>query len=168
MVGWIFFEGGILGETDYVTFVFHVDGSIPGDDVASFSFEFDTEDEYCCSDNAGDVFCGPYSASGNEISLTAEFTYISESNGDDPLFIEALLSGNATVSRGDTGSASLNFGSTVILTEVIAPVGVSITSLSGTEYLAPLVSPVPVPAAIWLFGTALIGLVGFGKRSKAA
>jgi hypothetical protein len=30
------------------------------------------------------------------------------------------------------------------------------------------VSPVPVPAAIWLFGTALIGLVGFGKRRKAA
>jgi hypothetical protein len=26
---------------------------------------------------------------------------------------------------------------------------------------------VPVPAAIWLFGTALIGLVGFGKRRKA-
>ena len=26
----------------------------------------------------------------------------------------------------------------------------------------------PVPAAIWLFGTALIGLVGFSKRRKAA
>lgn len=26
---------------------------------------------------------------------------------------------------------------------------------------------VPVPAAVWLFGTALIGLVGFGKRRKA-
>jgi hypothetical protein len=30
------------------------------------------------------------------------------------------------------------------------------------------VSAVPVPAAIWLFGTALIGLVGFGKRRKVA
>ncbi len=28
-------------------------------------------------------------------------------------------------------------------------------------------SAVPVPAAVWLFGTALIGLVGFGKRKKA-
>jgi len=27
---------------------------------------------------------------------------------------------------------------------------------------------VPVPAAVWLFGTALIGLVGFSKRKKAA
>ena len=33
---------------------------------------------------------------------------------------------------------------------------------------APSTSPVPVPAAIWLFGSALIGLVGFGKRRKAA
>jgi len=31
-----------------------------------------------------------------------------------------------------------------------------------------VVNPVPIPAAIWLFGTALIGLVGFGKRRKAA
>jgi hypothetical protein len=29
-------------------------------------------------------------------------------------------------------------------------------------------SPVPVPAAAWLFGTALFGLVGFSKRRKAA
>jgi hypothetical protein len=30
------------------------------------------------------------------------------------------------------------------------------------------ISPVPVPAAVWLFGTALIGLIGFGKRRKTA
>ncbi len=30
------------------------------------------------------------------------------------------------------------------------------------------VSPVPVPAALWLFGTALIGLVGFSKRRKSS
>lgn len=30
------------------------------------------------------------------------------------------------------------------------------------------ISEVPVPAAVWLFGTALIGLVGFSKRKKAA
>ena len=36
-------------------------------------------------------------------------------------------------------------------------------------FVAPApISPVPVPAAVWLFGTALIGLVGFGKRRKAA
>ena len=35
-------------------------------------------------------------------------------------------------------------------------------------YFTQIVSPVPVPAAVWLFGTALIGLFGFGKRRKAA
>lgn len=29
-------------------------------------------------------------------------------------------------------------------------------------------SVIPVPAAVWLFGTALIGLVGFSRRKKAA
>lgn len=32
----------------------------------------------------------------------------------------------------------------------------------------PLVSAVPIPASIWLFGTVLISLVGFSKRRKAA
>jgi hypothetical protein len=37
------------------------------------------------------------------------------------------------------------------------------TSLSGSS-----LSPVPLPAALWLFGTALLGLAGFGRRRKAA
>lgn len=44
---------------------------------------------------------------------------------------------------------------------------------TGADFLCPadaifataaFVGAVPIPAAIWLFGTALIGLVGFGKR----
>jgi hypothetical protein len=31
-------------------------------------------------------------------------------------------------------------------------------------YLAGQINPVPIPAAVWLFGTALIGLVGFSKK----
>jgi hypothetical protein len=29
------------------------------------------------------------------------------------------------------------------------------------------VAEVPIPAAAWLFGSALVGLVGVGKRKKA-
>ena len=29
------------------------------------------------------------------------------------------------------------------------------------------VNPVPIPGAVWLFGTGLIGLIGFAKRKKA-
>ncbi len=33
--------------------------------------------------------------------------------------------------------------------------------------LAEAVPPIPIPAAVWLFGTALLGLVGFTKRKKS-
>jgi len=47
--------------------------------------------------------------------------------------------------------------------------GTDTTALQSVNYAVwTPVSPVPVPAAIWLFGTALIGLVGFGKRREAA
>ena len=41
-------------------------------------------------------------------------------------------------------------------------------SIAIDHLVARTLSPVPVPAAGWLFGTALIGLVGFGKHRKAA
>jgi hypothetical protein len=37
-----------------------------------------------------------------------------------------------------------------------------------TSGLAIPPNPIPIPAAIWLFGTALIGLVGFSRKSKSA
>ena len=39
---------------------------------------------------------------------------------------------------------------------------------SDYAYRVSFVSAVPVPAAVWLFGTAIIGLVGLGKRGKTA
>jgi len=32
----------------------------------------------------------------------------------------------------------------------------------------PLVSAVPVPAAVWFFGSGLLGLIGIARRKKAA
>lgn len=42
--------------------------------------------------------------------------------------------------------------------------GASYTSQSGVSYI----SAVPVPTAIWLFGSGLLGLVGIARRKKAA
>jgi len=39
-------------------------------------------------------------------------------------------------------------------------------SWSGT--LTPMVSAVPVPAAVWLFGSGLLGLVGFGRKQSSS
>lgn len=42
------------------------------------------------------------------------------------------------------------------------------TVLDGSiEYLSTEIGPVPIPAAAWLFGSALLGLIGLGKRRKA-
>lgn len=39
---------------------------------------------------------------------------------------------------------------------------------SGAQLQAVDVTPIPVPAAVWLFGSALLGLVGVARRKKAA
>lgn len=72
---------------------------------------------------------------------------------------------------------SLGLGDTSILTIAVAgirrielyqPKSDSTADGTGWDNLEYSISPVPVPAAIWLFGTALIGLVGFSKRRKPA
>ena len=50
-------------------------------------------------------------------------------------------------------------------TGIATDIGELSTGYAGLAFAG---SVVPVPAAVWLFGTALIGLVGFGKRRKAA
>lgn len=47
------------------------------------------------------------------------------------------------------------------------PAGISGTSQFNLIADATVVSSVPIPAAIWLFGSGLIGLVGLAKRKKA-
>ena len=43
---------------------------------------------------------------------------------------------------------------------------VSLGEVWNTQILS--VSAVPVPAAVWLFGSGLIGLIGFAKRKKGS
>ena len=45
--------------------------------------------------------------------------------------------------------------------DVVTPGG-SYSALSGRSYL----TGVPVPAAVWLFGSGLLGLIGFARRNK--
>jgi hypothetical protein len=44
-------------------------------------------------------------------------------------------------------------------------VGANTSAVVGTFSLAP--SAVPVPAAVWMFGSGLLGLVGFSRRKAA-
>ena len=79
----------------------------------------------------------------------------------------------AVGTSGDGGYASLDLLALVGPGQNIAFTANSLSTLwddTNNDYAlaAITVSAVPVPAAAWLFGTALIGLVGFGQRKKAA
>ena len=65
---------------------------------------------------------------------------------------------NAEVMGGGVADfySSSHFGAT-------APDGLAVTGASGTLYQQAAV--VPAPGAIWLFGTGLLGLIGFKRRS---
>jgi hypothetical protein len=60
---------------------------------------------------------------------------------------------------GDEFWVELGFGS-------LANLGQDRTATNTPEYLKATISTVPVPAAFWLFGTALIGFVGMSRRRK--
>ena len=69
------------------------------------------------------------------------------------------------------GSYAIDVGSPVGFNG-LEPVPVSFLVYSGsTPFIAnhgnATPSPVPIPAAAWLFGSALVGLVGIGRRKKA-
>jgi hypothetical protein len=59
-------------------------------------------------------------------------------------------------------SVFLEFDNVIDGLPVIGTVGAVINSIT----LSTDVSTVPVPAAIWLFDPALIGLIGFNKRTR--
>ena len=60
--------------------------------------------------------------------------------------------------------AALNDGRLNIALHAQA-IGTGANETSEWLYITPP-SPVPVPAAVWLFGTALIGFIGFSRRTK--
>jgi len=94
-----------------------------------------------------------------------------ESGGDDSLFgslsgfnngrevwnVATSLNGSYELYEAQLGlidELHLGFGTNFLVDDI---------ELNGSSIPA-----VPVPAAIWLFGTGLIGLIGFTKRRKAA
>jgi len=70
-----------------------------------------------------------------------------------PIFIGLITEGDLLSIRWNEGPE-------------ISGIGNEETTLD--NFMVASVSPVPAPAAVWLFGTALVGLIGFGKRRKAA
>ena len=78
---------------------------------------------------------------------------------------DSFVLGTLNFDTLSTGTSALTF-SYALLAGELDPSGLFVTELQAAVQDGS-VSVVPVPAAIWLFGTGLIGLVGFSKRGKA-
>jgi hypothetical protein len=108
-------------------------------------------------------------ASGVQLSGSQAGTFISPLalqvfliDGVDTLLGESDITSDG---NGVTRSASINVELVQGETYVVRMTSEGGTSLgSDPNYTLKVISAVPVPAAVWLFGTALIGLIGFGKR----
>jgi hypothetical protein len=95
--------------------------------------------------------------------LTGTLTDIGfkDAGGGDPLeFLFSVTGGDLAGLYGGTGGIILT--GTGFTSWVTSFQNASSTGMSDTF----TVSPVPVPAAVWLFGSALLGLAGFGRHSR--
>jgi len=108
--------------------------------------------------SGGGTSTNPYNYSNFEYAITVVDGQVSYTGTDSATNIQAF---NLTLA--DAG----------ILLADINQISFRSHNTTGTEpvWLDDIniqLSTVPVPAAVWLFGTALLGLIGFGKRRKAA
>ncbi len=122
--------------------------------------------------SGGDSWTGGSASPGNlpgGASITPPFVatagFLAESDPPPPMngvnpaeFLDVLFDLQLGVDFSDT-VAALNDGSLRIGIHVIA------FANDGSEsFVGP--SPVPVPAAVWLFGSGLLGLVGIARRRR--
>ncbi len=88
----------------------------------------------------------------------------------DALFDVSTGANSGFLSMGRGGEISFDLTSLISLSSdlflYIGEAGNNGEALDGSVVISDLPA-VPVPAAVWLFGTALIGLVGFSKRRRA-
>lgn len=87
-------------------------------------------------------------------------------------FLKTVLAATALVFSTSVNAASVFVHDGAYLTAYDATTGVAgLSLLSSFDYNSGgsiAVSSVPVPSAIWLFGSGLIGLVGFARRKAQA
>ena len=137
----------VNGSTYVTTLAFEINSGF-GDTMATFSSVRALGFDY-----AG----ASYSSTNTNITLTT-------SNGDT-VSVEALSSGNSFVgllyTEGETFN-SLRWDALSLDANGSGQIAMGVDNVEAFS-----VSAVPVPAAAWLFGTGLLGLISIAKRKKA-
>ena len=138
------------------------DFAAPGVDGGNFTFSWDPAVLQYTATDADAIVSDGNAASG---VVDFVFTTYTPSGGLFPNFDIATISFNVIGAVGSSTSitfADSDFGG------FVSPgaVPVAVTYVNGLVNVT--ASAVPVPAAVWLFGTGLLGLAGLAKRKKAA
>ncbi len=108
---------------------------------------------------------GNYGGSGVGLGAAVAGDAVNIFNSTGTLMANVVW-GLGTVGTSFNNAAGLN-NATISTLSVVGTNG-AFTSVTGAEIGSPgTVSSVPVPAAVWLFGTGLIGLTGFARKHKA-
>jgi hypothetical protein len=107
---------------------------------------------YAYSNILADFSSANISVSSGDILAFVLSSPIGEDFGVQTDYLDGYAAGSRFSQNGD-GTAWANLAS---------------ADLTFSTYVDVNISPVPVPAAFWLFGTALIGFVGMSRRRKVS
>ena len=137
---------GYVSESDGVEYQFATGGSVSNGDAHALSAYWGDNfgAAWSAMDNAGTVAGGSAASSALDMSTATQ-----------TLNMALYTTGGA----GGNGEAVTNFYSDLGTTMGQA----TLDFAAGTLTITP--TQVPVPAAVWLFGSAILGLVGFSRRS---
>jgi len=142
-------------------YVAMVTGLTDGDTVDASFWAFDTSNSGAPSariwghyTNGGDINGYNGSAGGNDTysgatdwsELTHSWVFDSDGGARDGLIIEARFYDSSSVTTGSIVIDDLTINT------------------SAGSIVSPAVSAVPVPAAVWLFASGLLGMVGIARR----
>jgi len=132
--------------------------------------EWNTTASAACLAIAGCGFEGPGLTAGTTggvaVSGVLDLVTDTATNTNEYTFGDGVGIGGNPMAAGPFGGFNANFDITDLKMTAVDPAGSIPVVGSVFQNSPPPVAAVPVPAAVWLFGSGLMGLVGVARRRK--